>query len=100
MSETTTEYTMGFFMGVDDAAGIQFEDFVTALAVWGWMRPGGQPTVREAAEQFNVIDQVVINAVKRHPWMFLAGEDDDDPTTLKKSTSTESEHEAACRRFG
>lgn len=83
MSETRTKETMNFFMGRDDEAGIQFEDFVTALAVWGWMRPGGQPTVREAADQFNVVDQVILNAVKRHPWMFLAGEDDDDPTKLK-----------------
>jgi len=81
MSET--KETMNFFMGPEDDAGIQFEDFVTAIAVWGWMRPGGQPTVREAADAFGVVDQVVLNAVKQHPWMFLAGEDSDDPTELK-----------------
>lgn len=83
MSDTDTKETMAFFMGPEDDAGIQWEDFVTAVATWGWMRPGGQPTVREAADQFGVVDQVIINAVKRHPWMFLAGEDDDDPTELK-----------------
>jgi hypothetical protein len=79
----STKETMAFFMGPDDLAGIQFEDLVIAVATWGWMRPGGQPTVREAADAFGVVDQVIINAVKRHPWMFLAGEDDDDPTELK-----------------
>lgn len=38
---------MDCFMGPEDDAGIQFEDFITAVAVWGWMRAGDQPTVRE-----------------------------------------------------
>jgi len=75
--------TMDYFMGPEDEAGIDFEDFVIALSVWGWMRPGGQPTVREAADTFGVTDQVILNAVKRHYWMYLEGEEDDDPTTLK-----------------
>jgi hypothetical protein len=78
-----TKKTMDFFMSPDDYVGIQFEDFIIAVATWGWMRPGNQPTVREAAEQFGVVDQVIVNAVKRHPWMFLSGEDCADPTTIK-----------------
>lgn len=74
---------MDCFMGPEDDAGIQFEDFITAVAVWGWMRAGDQPTVREVGDSFNVTDQVVINAVKAHPWMFLEGDEDDDPTELK-----------------
>lgn len=83
MSSVPTKETMDFFMGPEDHAGIQFEDFVTAVSVWAWMRPGDQPTVRETADQFGVTDQVILNAVKRHPWMFLGGEDDDDPTEIK-----------------
>lgn len=82
-NEMMTKKTMDFFMGPEDDAGIQFEDFIIAVSVWGWMRPGGPPTVREAADQFNVVDQVIINAVKHHPWMFLAGDESDDPITLK-----------------
>lgn len=82
MAEETKE-GMDFFMSPEDEAGIPFEDFITALAVWGWMRPGGQPTVREAGNIFNVSDQVIINAVKAHPWLFFSGDEDDDPTELK-----------------
>jgi hypothetical protein len=74
---------MGFFMDDEDDAGIEFEDFVKAIGVWGWMRAGGQPTVREVGDSFNVTDQVIINAVKAHPWMYLEGDESDDPVELK-----------------
>lgn len=85
MSDDTilVRHGMDFFMGPDDDAGIQFEDFIIALSTWGWMRPGGQPTVREAADQFGVTDQVILNAINQHPWMYLEGDKGDDPVSLK-----------------
>lgn len=83
LGEMQVRQGMDCFMGPGDEAGIQFEDFVIAVSTWAWMRPGGQPTVREVSDSFGVTDQVVLNAVKRHPWMFLEGEDDDDPIELK-----------------
>ena len=53
---------------------------LTALQVWSFMRPGDKPaTVREAADQFDVTDDVIRMAVRQHHWMFLGGPDD-DPT--------------------
>ena len=70
-----------FFINDDsDEAGIPWRNFVTALQVWSFMRPGnGQCTVREAALAFDVTDKVVRDAVSEHYWMSLYGPDD-DPT--------------------
>lgn len=70
-------YDMSFFAD-DDNAGVHFDDFINALSVWAWMRPGnGCPTVGEAADAFGVAHDVICNAVNVHPWMFLTGLDDD-----------------------
>ncbi len=71
-----------FFLDDDseETAGIPWDNFVTALQVWSFMRPGDtQATVREAADQFGVTDNVIRQAVSGHPWMFLFGPND-DPT--------------------
>lgn len=70
-----------FFTDEDSSeAGIPWDNFVTALQVWSFMRPGDkQATVREAADQFDVTDDVIRMAVSQHHWMFLGGPDD-DPT--------------------
>jgi alpha-amylase/alpha-mannosidase (GH57 family) len=69
-----------FFMKEDDEAGIPWDNFVTALQVWSFMRPGAkQATVREAADQFGVTDEVVQQAVEAAYWMSLGGPSD-DPT--------------------
>lgn len=83
MTETTrTRYERGDFIDDDseETAGIPWDNFVTALQVWSWMRPGDkQATVREAADQFGTTDDVIRMAVKQHHWMFLDGPDD-EPT--------------------
>ena len=67
-----------FFIDEGDEAGIPWDNFVTALQVWSFMRPGDkQATVREAGDQFDVTDEVIRAAVKEHYWMFLVGPDDD-----------------------
>lgn len=71
---------MDYFADPDAEAGILFEDFITALQVWSWMRPSETPaTVREAAQQFGVTDAVIQNAVRSSAWMALEGPND-DPT--------------------
>lgn len=68
------------FFTEDDEVGIPWTNFCTALQVWSFMRPGNtQASVREAAQQFDVTDDVIRMAVEEHPWMFLTGPDD-DPT--------------------
>jgi hypothetical protein len=82
MTETVrVKETRSFFIDDDsDEAGIPWDNFVTALQVWSFMRPGDkQATVREAADEFGVTDEVIQMAVKQHYWMFLCGADD-DPT--------------------
>jgi hypothetical protein len=72
-------YGRDFFTDGEEA-GVPWGNFLTALQVWTWMRPGDEPcTVREAAIAFDVADEVVREAVNEHPWMFLVGPDD-DPT--------------------
>lgn len=75
--------SMSYFRTNDEDTGVSFDEFVCALGVWSYMHAGDQPTVREAGDTFNVTDQVVISALKAHPWLFLAGQETDDPTTLK-----------------
>lgn len=61
-------------------AGVLWEQFITALQVWTWMRDSNTATtVSEAAEEFQVTPEVVRAAVKECAWMFLEGPDD-DPT--------------------
>lgn len=76
------KYGRDFFLdeNSDEDAGIPWENFMTALQVWSFMRPSDtQATIREAADEFDVTDDVVRMAVDEHPWMFLGGPDD-DPT--------------------
>ena len=70
-----------FFVADDsDQAGIPWRNFVTALQVWSFMRPSNDSTtVREAADEFGVTDQVIRDAIDDCYWMFLGGPDD-DPT--------------------
>lgn len=69
---------MEYFAACDEEVGVLFEDFVTALHVWSWMRPCDQPvTVREAADAFGVTYEVIRNAVETSAWMLLQGSDDD-----------------------
>lgn len=81
MMATHEKMRRDFFVDGDSGeAGIPWDNFVTALQVWSFMRPGEkQATVREAAEQFGVTDDVIRQACMGHPWMFLAGPGD-DPT--------------------
>lgn len=81
MSGERQKYDRDFFIDDDDdETGIPWNNFVTALQVWSFMRPGNnQATVREAADQFGVADDVIRQAVDEHAWMFLGGPDD-DPT--------------------
>lgn len=77
-SEPRGKYGRDFFIDEEGEAGIPWDNFVTALQVWSFMRPGyKQATVREAGDQFDVTDDVIRMAVKEHYWMFLAGPDDD-----------------------
>lgn len=69
-----------FFIGDDGEAGIPWSNFLTALQVWSFMHPGDlRRTVRQASDEFDVTDAVIVEAVKEHPWMLLEGPDD-DPT--------------------
>lgn len=79
MSETRERHGRDFFVDDDtDEAGIPWDNFVTALQVWSFMRPGDkQATVQEAADQFDVTIDVIRMAVNQHYWMFLEGPDDD-----------------------
>ncbi|ETR75905.1 hypothetical protein X566_20040 [Afipia sp. P52-10] len=71
-------YDMSYFAGPDDDAGVSFDDFMIALAVWSWMRPGNNsPTVSEAADVFGVTHDVIRRAVNDHPWMLLEGPPDE-----------------------
>lgn len=71
-------YDMSFFASPGDDAGVFFDDFMNALSVWAWMRPGNEcPTVGEAADAFGVTHDVICTAVNDHPWMFLTDLDDD-----------------------
>lgn len=80
MSEPREKYSRDFFIDGDGEAGIPWDNFVTALQVWSFMHPGDkQVTVREAADAFDVTDEVIRQAVNEHYWMFLGGPDD-DPT--------------------
>lgn len=73
-----TAYDMGYFADPDDDAGILFDDFITALSVWAWMRPGPKPvSVREAAVAFGVTDEVIRKAADGHAWMSVIGSDND-----------------------
>lgn len=42
MTDAALKNGMDCSIGQEDNAGIQFEDFITAVAVWGWMRAGDQ----------------------------------------------------------
>ena len=69
-----------FFKTDDDEAGIPWDNFITALQVWSFMSHGDkQVTVRQAADEFGVTDDVIRAAVDEHYWMFLGGPED-DPT--------------------
>jgi hypothetical protein len=73
-------YGRDFFVGEDDEAGIPWDNFLTALQVWSFLRPSDErATVQEAADQFDVTTDVIRQAVNEHPWMLLMGPDD-DPT--------------------
>lgn len=77
-------YGRDFFVGENDEAGIPWDNFVTALQVWAFMRgevegSSRRVTVRAAAEQFGVTDAVIREAVEEHYWMEIAGPSD-DPT--------------------
>lgn len=66
-----------YFIDEDsDDAGVPWDDFLRAVHVWSWMRAGGQVTVRQAANEFQVTDDVIRMVVSQHPWMFLEGGDD------------------------
>lgn len=79
MSFADKPYDRSFFLDDDsDEAGVRWEDFITALAVWWCLAPSKTPhTVRSAAETFDVTHDVIRAAVKQHYWMFLTGSDDD-----------------------
>lgn len=80
MSKTRERYGRDFFVGEEDEAGIPWDNFLTALQVRSFLRPGEhQATVQEAADQFDVTTDVIRQAVNQHPWMFLGGPED-DPT--------------------
>ena len=77
---THERYGRDFFIDdeSEETAGIPWDNFLTALQVWSFMRPSDkQATVREAADQFGVTDDVIRQAVNQHYWMFLGGPDDD-----------------------
>ena len=70
------KYGREFFIAPNsDDAGIPWDNFVTAVQVWSFMR--GRTTVREAADAFNVADQIIRDAAADHYWMALIGPDDD-----------------------
>lgn len=78
--QTREKLGRDFFMTDDDEAGIPWDNFVTALQVWSYMRPSDkQLTVRQAADEFGVTDEVIRAAVDEHYWMLLGGPPD-DPT--------------------
>lgn len=67
-----------YFVDEDSSeAGVLWDHFVTALHVWSWMCDGDQATVRVAATEFQVTDDVIHAAVNEYPWMFIDGPDDD-----------------------
>lgn len=61
----------------DENAGVSWRDFRIAVSVWAWMRPGDQASVRDAAEEFGVTDDVIRKAIAEHYWMYVDGESDD-----------------------
>ena len=67
------------FFNDGEEPGIPWDNFMTALQVWSFMRGEfSKPTsVRHAATEFGVKDEVVRAAVEEHIWMFLTGPDDD-----------------------
>ena len=48
-----------------------------AIQIWSVFQNRPNVTVREAGEAFNLDDAQVREAVIYHPWMYLAGPDDD-----------------------
>lgn len=78
MSETKEKLGRDFFAADDETAGIPWDNFVTALQVWSFMRPGSQRVlVRQAADEFGVAENVIRAAVDEHYWMFLGGPEDE-----------------------
>lgn len=65
--------------GIQADCGVAFADFASALQVWVFCQPGMSPTVRAAADAFNVTDCTIRLAAEESYWMFVDGPND-DPT--------------------
>lgn len=50
--------------------------FGRAVQVWASMQDG-EVSVRDASKAFNCDDQMIVEAVAQHYWMFLSGPEDD-----------------------
>ncbi|WWT39827.1 hypothetical protein [Microcystis phage Mwe-JY25] len=70
--------------GLVDGAGLEFSEFAAALSAWVFLQHTS-PTVRAAADAFNVTDEVIRLAVAERYWLFLDGpEDDPDRQTIEQ----------------
>lgn len=80
MTETVERRGRDFFTDYDEP-GIPWHNFVTALQVWAFLREENdrQTSVRDAADEFCVTDEVIREAVGYHQWMYVRGPND-DPT--------------------
>jgi hypothetical protein len=68
-------YDLTVFEADPDEAGIHFDDFCTALAVWTGLQDDA-PTVATAMQIFNVTIDVIKKAVDANYWMFIGGSPD------------------------
>lgn len=71
--------------GFDDGGRPGISQFANAVQMWSIMQPAagsGGVTVGEAAKVFNCDIEMIIQAVKYHYWMFLAGDERGDRAAL------------------
>lgn len=61
-----------------DEAGVNDQQFETAVQVWTWMQNSEkQLTVAQAAAAFNTTPAIIRKCVKTSTWMYLDGAEDD-----------------------
>ena len=80
MSATATVVERAFFGQDAEGCGIPLDNLGTAIQVWTALHTeatGASATLRATAQAFHIDDALVREVVADHPWLYLAGPDDD-----------------------